>query len=255
LRICGNTDVGKKRKNNQDYFLIYNGRDYVSAVICDGMGGAAGGNVASRLACEIYQETLSSSLKGVNLYTITREDIIKILRLSVVCANKAVYAKAQTDNECYGMGTTLVAFFSCPAINVAVNVGDSRLYTVSNRMAIQITKDHSLVQMLVDNGALSEKEALLHPKKNIILRALGVDDMVEPDMFFNIEFDYILLCSDGLSNFVSRRDMEEIIYTKSRWGRKITDEKRVKMLIDLANKKGGTDNITAVLIGKETSDE
>ena len=250
MRCCGNTDVGKKRKNNQDYFHIYNGKDYLSAVVCDGMGGAAGGNVASRLACEIYQETLRSSLIGKDLYSITREEMVKILRLSVVCANKAVYAKAQTDNECYGMGTTLVAFFSCPAINAAVNIGDSRLYTVSNHMAIQITKDHSLVQMLVDNGALSESEAAQHPKKNIILRALGVDDMVEPDMFFNIEFDYILLCTDGLSNFVSRRDMEDIIYTQSRW-RTITDEKRVKMLIDLANKKGGTDNITAVLIGKE----
>lgn len=250
MHCCGNTDVGKKRKNNQDYFHIYNGKDYLSAVVCDGMGGAAGGNVASRLACEIYQETLHSSLNGRDLYSLTREEMVKILRLSVVCANKAVYAKAQTDNECYGMGTTLVAFFSCPSINAAVNVGDSRLYTVSNHMAIQITKDHSLVQMLVDNGALSESEAAQHPKKNIILRALGVDDMVEPDMFFNIEFDYILLCTDGLSNFVSRRDMENIIYTQSRW-RTITDEKRVKMLIDLANKKGGTDNITAVLIGKE----
>lgn len=250
MRCCGNTDVGKKRKNNQDYFHIYNGKDYLSAIVCDGMGGAAGGNVASRLACEIYQETLRSSLSGRDLYSITREEMVKILRLSVVCANKAVYAKAQTDNECYGMGTTLVAFFSCPSLNAAVNIGDSRLYTVSNHMAIQITKDHSLVQMLVDNGALSESEAAQHPKKNIILRALGVDDMVEPDMFFNIEFDYILLCTDGLSNFVSRRDMESIIYTQSRW-RTITDEKRVKMLIDLANKKGGTDNITAVLIGKE----
>ncbi len=250
MHCCGHTDVGKKRKNNQDYFLIHNGKEYFSAVVCDGMGGAASGNVASRLACEIYQETLESSLKGVDLYTITREEMVKILRLSVVCANKAVYAKAQTDNECYGMGTTLVAFFSCPALNAAVNVGDSRLYTVSNRMAIQITKDHSLVQMLVDNGALTEKEALQHPKRNIILRALGVEDMVEPDMFFNIEYDYILLCTDGLSNFVSRRDMEDIIYMQSRW-RTITNEKRVKMLVDLANKKGGTDNITAVLIGKE----
>ncbi len=250
MRCCGNTDVGKKRKNNQDYFHIYNGKDYFSAVVCDGMGGAAGGNVASRLACEIYQETLRSSLNGRDLYSLTREEMVKILRLSVVCANKAVYAKSQTDNDCYGMGTTLVAFFSCPSLNAAVNVGDSRLYTLCNRMAIQITKDHSLVQMMVDNGALSESEAAQHPKKNIILRALGVDDMVEPDMFFNIEFDHILLCTDGLSNFVSRRDMENIIYAQSRW-RTITDEKRVKMLIDLANKKGGTDNITAVLIGKE----
>lgn len=250
MQCYGQTDVGKKRKNNQDYFMIYNGKDYLSAVVCDGMGGAAGGNVASKLACEIYQETLDSSLKDVNLYTVTREDIIKILRLSVVCANKAVYAKAQTDNDCLGMGTTLVAFFSCPAINVAVNVGDSRLYTVSNKLAIQITKDHSLVQMLVDNGALSEKEAAQHPKKNIILRALGVEDMVEPDMFFNIEYDYILLCTDGLSNFVSRREMTDIIYTQSRW-RPVNNERRVKMLVDLANKKGGTDNITAVIIGKE----
>ncbi|MBO5403188.1 MAG: Stp1/IreP family PP2C-type Ser/Thr phosphatase [Clostridia bacterium] len=250
MHCCGHTDVGKKRKINEDYFLIRNEKEYFSAVVCDGMGGAASGNVASRLACEIYQETLESSLKGVDLYSITREEMVKILRLSVVCANKAVYAKSQTDNKCYGMGTTLVAFFSCPALNAAVNVGDSRLYTVSNRMAIQITKDHSLVQMLVDNGALTEKEALQHPKRNIILRALGVEDMVEPDMFFNIEFDYILLCTDGLSNFVSRRDMEDIIYMQSRW-RTITDEKRVKMLVDLANKKGGTDNITAVLIGKE----
>ena len=230
--------------------MLHLDKNYLSAVVCDGMGGAASGNVASRLACEIYQETLKSSLNGIDLNTLNREELVKILRLSVVCANRAVYAKAQTDNECYGMGTTLVAFFSCPAINAAVNVGDSRLYAVNKHMAIQITKDHSLVQMLVDNGALSEKEAMQHPKKNIILRALGVEDMVEPDMFFNIEYEYILLCSDGLTNFVSRREIEEILYTESRW-RTITQEKRVKMLIDLANKKGGTDNITAVLIGKE----
>lgn len=250
MQCCGKTDVGKKRKNNQDYFMLHLDKNYLSAVVCDGMGGAASGNVASRLACEIYQETLKSSLNGIDLNTLNREELVKILRLSVVCANRAVYAKAQTDNECYGMGTTLVAFFSCPAINAAVNVGDSRLYAVNKHMAIQITKDHSLVQMLVDNGALSEKEAMQHPKKNIILRALGVEDMVEPDMFFNIEYEYILLCSDGLTNFVSRREIEEILYTESRW-RTITQEKRVKMLIDLANKKGGTDNITAVLIGKE----
>ena len=250
MQCCGKTDVGKKRKNNQDYFMLHLDKNYLSAVVCDGMGGAASGNVASRLACEIYQETLKSSLNGIDLNTLNREELVKILRLSVVCANRAVYAKAQTENECYGMGTTLVAFFSCPAINAAVNVGDSRLYAVNKHMAIQITKDHSLVQMLVDNGALSEKEAMQHPKKNIILRALGVEDMVEPDMFFNIEYEYILLCSDGLTNFVSRREIEEILYTESRW-RTITQEKRVKMLIDLANKKGGTDNITAVLIGKE----
>lgn len=249
MQCCGKTDVGKKRKNNQDYFMLHLDKNYLSAVVCDGMGGAASGNVASRLACEIYQETLKSSLNGIDLNTLNREELVKILRLSVVCANRAVYAKAQTDNECYGMGTTLVAFFSCPAINAAVNVGDSRLYAVNKHMAIQITKDHSLVQMLVDNGALSEKEAMQHPKKNIILRALGVEDMVEPDMFFNIEYEYILLCSDGLTNFVSRREIEEILYTESRW-RTITQEKRVKMLIDLANKKGGTDNITAVLIRK-----
>lgn len=229
--------------------MLHLDKNYLSAVVCDGMGGAASGNVASRLACEVYQETLKSSLNGIDLNTLNREELVKILRLSVVCANRAVYAKAQTDNECYGMGTTLVAFFSCPAINAAVNVGDSRLYAVNKHMAIQITKDHSLVQMLVDNGALSEKEAMQHPKKNIILRALGVEDMVEPDMFFNIEYEYILLCSDGLTNFVSRREIEEILYTESRW-RTITQEKRVKMLIDLANKKGGTDNITAVLIRK-----
>lgn len=249
MQCCGKTDVGKKRKNNQDYFMLHLDKNYLSAVVCDGMGGAASGNVASRLACEVYQETLKSSLNGIDLNTLNREELVKILRLSVVCANRAVYAKAQTDNECYGMGTTLVAFFSCPAINAAVNVGDSRLYAVNKHMAIQITKDHSLVQMLVDNGALSEKEAMQHPKKNIILRALGVEDMVEPDMFFNIEYEYILLCSDGLTNFVSRREIEEILYTESRW-RTITQEKRVKMLIDLANKKGGTDNITAVLIRK-----
>ncbi len=250
MYCCGLTDVGKKRKTNQDYFLIHQGNGYLSAVVCDGMGGAANGNVASKLACEMYHETLESSLKGVDLNTLNREEITKILRLSVVCANKAVYAKAQTDNDCYGMGTTLVAFFMCPSINVAVNVGDSRLYTVNNRMAIQITKDHSLVQMLVDNGALTETEALAHPKKNIILRALGVEDMVEPDMFFNIDFDYILLCTDGLTNVVTRREIEDIIYKESRW-RRITPEKRVKMLIDAANKRGGADNITALLIGKE----
>ena len=145
-----------------------------------------------------------------------------------------------------------VALYGLPLVFVSVIYGPGYgfLTGLVAGSIEQITKDHSLVQMLVDNGALSESEAAQHPKKNIILRALGVDDMVEPDMFFNIEFDYILLCTDGLSNFVSRRDMEDIIYTQSRW-RTITDEKRVKMLIDLANKKGGTDNITAVLIGKE----
>ena len=249
--ICyGNTDVGKKRKNNQDYFLIATEKKYFSAVVCDGMGGTAGGNVESKLACEVYQETLNASLRDTDPSAMLREDLVKVLRLAVVCANKAVYSRAQTDNDCYGMGTTLVAFFSCKGRNAAVNVGDSRMYSFTGGMGIQITKDHSLVQMLIDNGALSEREAVHHPKKNIILRALGVDDMVEPDMFFDIQYDYLLLCTDGLSNFVSRREMEDIIYMQSRW-KPVTAEKKVKMLIEIANKKGGNDNITAVLIGKE----
>lgn len=232
------TDVGLKRNNNQDFVYASDhmvGRLNGLWIVADGMGGHAAGDLASRLCVETMIDTIERSQK---------EQEIGILSEAITAANRAVSAKAHTDPELEGMGTTLVAATITGNCLYVANIGDSRLYIADDDRIEQITYDHSLVEEMVRAGKLRRDQAANHPKKNIITRAVGEDTDVQPD-FFDVALntgDIILLCSDGLSNMVSDEQMFRIIKNGG------SLEETARKLIDQANRSGGRDNISVVLI-------
>lgn len=241
----GKSDIGKKRISNQDAFDIREIKDGVwLCTVCDGMGGARGGNVASDLAMRTFVNIVSSNYKPDC-------DIDALLTEGVNSANKAVFEMSSSNDALCGMGTTLVAaLIDGSTINV-VNVGDSRMYYICGKECRQITKDHSFVRYLVDTGRLTEEEAETAPMKNVITRSVGNEEKTSPDLFKVDASDrgYILLCSDGLTNCVKKDKFLHVITRRHPISIKEDYEIRHKVnaLIDLANLGGGTDNITAVL--------
>lgn len=240
----GSTDVGKMRNKNEDNFRICDMQNgAVLAVVCDGMGGAAGGSTASTLAVETFCSIILQNEKL--LFTPEgelKENTVKNALLTAVNkANNAVYQKSVIDSSLAGMGTTLVACFAYRDKVIGVNVGDSRMYAVYGDNAKRISKDHSYVQMLVDNGEITEEQAQFHPKKNIIMRAVGVDDSVAADVFvLNADMERILLCSDGLTNYLEDEKIPSFF--------KKDIKSNAEDLINYANACGGNDNITVAII-------
>ena len=242
ITVFGASDVGRRRSSNQDCFSIVNLSDgSVCAVVCDGMGGAAGGNIASTLARDTVINQISASYNE----KMNDRSIKAMLESAVAAANIAVFDKAVSDSTLAGMGTTaVVALIRSDTLYIA-HVGDSRAYIVSKNVEngiSQITTDHSIVQMMVESGQITEEEARIHPKRNIITRAIGVSDSVRYD--FNIlrlsGGDRLLICSDGLTNFMQNNIITDIVNENS-------PKDAVKLLIDGANDAGGGDNITAVV--------
>ncbi len=247
----GKTDIGKKRKGNQDNFGTYKiAENAVLCVVCDGMGGASGGEEASRLALEAFLTELSDTCRAHikdGVLDAGELDIKLVLENAAVAANKKVYEAAEENISLRGMGTTLVAFFSVDNSYYSVNVGDSRMYMINGKEIKQITHDHSYVQYLVDIGKLTPKEAKESTRRNIITRAIGTAEDTVADVSLielpeDIDNTYILLCSDGLTNMVSDEKIAHIANEDS------TIEKKTEKLIELANKNGGSDNITVVLV-------
>ena len=244
MNLSGITDTGKVRKINQDVFITHLDDDQKAAVfvVCDGMGGARAGNIASAIAAEVFMELAKRSLSEE--YNVI--DIMQHMSEAVREANAEVYEKSIRDPECSGMGTTLVAAIVTQGGAVIVNVGDSRAYHVTNERIKQITKDHSVVEDMIDRGDIKRSEANRHPNRNLITRALGTSLDTEPDIFFlNLKAgEYLLLCSDGLSNVISEKTiMSEVL------GSAETQEK-CQRLIKAANDKGAPDNVTVVLFSK-----
>ena len=231
------TDTRRVRSMNQDY--IYASPEKVGTLpnlfmVADGMGGHKAGDRASRLCIEnmVYQIRESASKTPVTIF-----------EEAITYANRAVYESAQEDSEYEGMGTTMVACTLQEETLYVANIGDSRLYLLRDELQ-QITTDHSLVEEMVKIGNITESEARVHPQKNIITRALGIDEMVQAD-YFELqvqEGDVILLCSDGLTNMVEDEEIEYIIHHAG------SLEEAGDKLIDQANYNGGSDNITAVLV-------
>ncbi len=240
MNIAGRTDIGCKRTENQDNFRA--GRlpcGAAFAFVCDGMGGAAGGKLASEMLCSGMEDMLYNRLPQ----TTERDDIKSLLLDSVSEGNNEIYALAQRDKNKTGMGTTVVAAVVRDGLLHLVNVGDSRCYLLRNGILQLLTKDHSIVQDLLDNGEVSQEQARLHPKKNLITRAIGVGETVDLD-YSAYEIspgDKLLLCSDGLTNCADESAIQMILQTSPFFD--ITEK-----LIKLAKTGGGLDNITTVVI-------
>lgn len=240
MEVWGATDRGKVRKMNQDFYRCQNfEKGQFVAVVCDGMGGSRSGDVASRMASEAFLREVSQTVTP----NMDQTAIVRMLVNAVKCANRTVYEQAQTDLNLAGMGTTLVAVFLQDTCAYIVNVGDSRCYYISGDHVSQVTEDHSVVALMVSRGQITEEEARTHPNRNLITRAVGTAPAVECDCFYlNMDKgEYLLLCSDGLSNLVSR---PELLYEVTHSG----DKDCCQRLIEIANNRGAPDNVTVVLV-------
>ena len=241
MNLFGLTDTGLVRKSNQDSYAIrVLGDDLAIAVICDGMGGAQAGNVASAVAVEAFAAALESACKeGVPP---DADSKCNLLRAACKAANSQVYELSCANPEYEGMGTTLVAALILSHEIYVVNVGDSRCYIWSEDGLKQITTDHSLVQALVDIGDITPEEARTHPKKNLITRALGIDASVNSDVF-RVERNpknALLLCSDGMSNVVEDKTIEEVL------GSQMPPQAAATRLLSLTVEQGAPDNVTII---------
>lgn len=243
MKSFGVTDKGKVRKENQDSYIIENcdKRNSVVIAICDGMGGAKAGDIASQLACKAFVSGVYESILAPKYFTESHE---KILKASCADANGVVYEYSAFDPNYNGMGTTLVGGIITKRKAYLVNVGDSRAYHLTKFGIYQITRDHSYVNELLAMGAITPEEAVNHPKKNIITRALGVDRAVESDYYMTelSHDDCILLCSDGLSNMVT----DEEIFAVYNQNKK--PEYICKTLLDMTLERGARDNVSVVAV-------
>lgn len=240
MKIVAKTDKGLVRENNQDAYAVGELPGEVAwAVVCDGMGGAAGGNIASALAVKVISDKITSSYNEK-----MRDSSIKnLLDSAITAANIEVYDMAYSRPDLKGMGTTVVAVVVRDNVAHIAHAGDSRAYLVNKDGVEQITVDHSLVQNLVDRGEITKEEAEHHPNKNVITRALGVDKRIDVD-FSEIDMqenETLVLCTDGLSNCVNNFEMAEDIKDGQYYA--FADR-----LVKRANKNGGNDNITVVAI-------
>ena len=241
MQIFSKTDRGRVRTDNQDAYFAGKITDgSVFAVVCDGMGGANAGNVASELAVRHSSEYVIRSYRdGMDM-----TDTEKTLKNAIVSANISLYDKAVNNAELAGMGTTAVAAFVKDGTAVIAHVGDSRIYLVNGEIK-QLTRDHSVVQSLIESGKITPEDAKVHPRKNVITRALGAEEnvAVDSDCLNLSNGDTLLLCSDGLTNFLDDKDILKVFQNN--------DISAVaERLVEEANENGGGDNITVVTVTK-----
>lgn len=235
------SDVGRVRKLNEDFLDFYEGEDLGIYVIADGMGGHNAGEVASKIAVETTISYIRSKEK-IDM----EDDLLKAINL----ANDKIYNLSRSNKKFGGMGTTITACLVKNSEMLVANVGDSGCYIMGHNGINKITKDHSLVQQLVDEGSITEEEAAIHPNKNIITRAIGTNMSVEIDTFkVNLQdVRKVVLCTDGLSNGVSIDEMYDIII-------KNDNEDSCRQLIELSNLRGGRDNISVIVFEGECKDD
>lgn len=244
MRIYKRTDIGLRRTSNQDFCdggLFADGAAWL--IVCDGMGGANGGNIASALAAEEISNAMA------DLYEPSMESpaIRRLLLSAAEGANLSIYDMAQADPKLYGMGTTVVAAILRDHTAHIVHVGDSRAYLITPEGAKQVTVDHSMVQELVDTGSLTPEEAKNHPQKNIITRALGVRPSVDAE-YNEIPYgegDILLACTDGMSSYAEEADLYAL-------AQQVDGEQLAERLVEMAIEGGGSDNITVVLADNRT---
>lgn len=241
MQSWGLTDKGCIRKMNQDAYEIRQlDKNALLCVVCDGMGGAKSGNVASSLAVDVFSQEIQRTWNPSMEWDKTDQ----MMKNAVKLANFTVYDQAMQFEEFSGMGTTLVAALVRGNRVSLINVGDSRAYVINQKGIRQITRDHSVVQMMVDRGELTAEMAKSYPGKNLITRAVGTEMTISGDIFRQelSRGDFLLLCSDGLSNLL---DDQEILFEVVHG---VNKERCCKRLLDIAVSRGAPDNVTSVLV-------
>lgn len=234
------SDVGKAREINEDYFYISYPDDEIQLfILADGMGGYNGGEIASKLAVTSAKNYILTNFEKNNS---DKEKLLDLVKNSSQYANMVVFEKSKEMPELSNMGTTLDICLVYQNKAFISHIGDSRLYRIRKEFMRKLTKDHSYVQQLIDDGKLTKEEATKHPKKNMLMKALGCTPFIEPDAMVRgfIKGDVILMCSDGLTNMVTENEIYQIIRENP------TDA--TKLLVQRANDLGGKDNITSVII-------
>lgn len=241
MQYWGLTDQGCSRSQNQDAYQIEElDRNTLLCVVCDGMGGAKSGNVASTLAVDVFTQ----EVKRTWTPDMCQEKLEQMLRSAVKLTNFTVFDQAQQFDEFSGMGTTLVAALIQGKAATIVNVGDSRAYEVNGDGIRQLTTDHSLIQMMIARGELSVERAKSYPGKNLITRAIGTEPVVECDIFYRklSRGDCLFMCTDGLSNLL---DDQEILFEVAHG---LEKQKCCQRLLDIVKKRGAPDNVTSILV-------
>lgn len=240
IKAYAKSDVGKVREMNQDSYYISNSLDEIQLyMLADGMGGYKGGEIASNLAIQTAKSYIENNFKEIPK---DRDSIIQLLGSSMEYANMIVYEKSLEDPELEGMGTTLeIALIYNNKVFIG-HIGDSRIYRIRNEFIRKLTQDHSYVQKLVKDGTITKEEAEHHPQKNMLMKALGCNAFIEPDVMVKgfLKDDILLISSDGLTNLVKQEDLLKTV--------KKDFEHAPKELVELANANGGYDNITVVVI-------
>lgn len=236
----GKSDVGMVREMNQDYYYIASDENEIKLyILADGMGGYKGGEIASKLAVTSAKNYIENNIKETPK---DKESLLQLVASSVEYANMLVYEKSKTEEDLEGMGTTLEVCLVYNNRAYIAHIGDSRIYRIRKEFMRKITKDHSYVQKLVEDGTITKEEAAVHPKKNMLMKALGCNAFVEPDVTIKgfLKGDTLIICSDGLTNMVSQEEIYNITTSKFEYA--------PSELIEKANRNGGYDNITVVII-------
>ena len=241
VKAYAKSDVGKAREINQDSYYITDDQfsDIQIFILADGMGGCNAGEVASKMAVTCAKSYIENNIKDTPK---DKESLIQLIGSSMEYANMVIYEKALENKEYEGMGTTLEVCLVYGNRAYIGHVGDSRIYRIRKDIIRKKKKKNSYVQKLVQEGTITKEEAEVHPKKNMLMKALGCNAFVEPDVMVRgfMKEDTLVICSDGLTNMVKLQDVFDLV--------KANFETAPKELVDLANKNGGLDNITIITI-------
>ena len=231
MRVLVKTDVGKARDLNEDsYYVPQEDDDLKLFIVADGMGGYNGGEIASSLAIKAAKNYIETNFISTPK---DRESILELIKSSMQYANMVVYEKSKEDDELKGMGTTLEICFIYENKMYIGHIGDSRIYRIRKHIIRKLTNDHSYVETLVKDGKITREEAKTHPKKNMLMKALGCTEYIEPDVFVRgfLKDDIVLMSSDGLTNMIDEQEIFNIITNNK--------ENASEMLIQKANDNGG----------------
>ena len=240
MRVFAKSDIGKARDMNQDSYYVSQPSETVGLyIVADGMGGYNGGEIASKLAIISAKNYIENNFVKTEH---SKEELQKLVKNAIEYANMVVYEKSKEDKSLEGMGTTIEVVLACENRIYIGHIGDSRVYRIRKNIIRKLTVDDSYVQKLVKDGTITKEEAIHHPKKNMLMKALGCEEKIEPDIMvkgFNSN-DIILICSDGLTNMIAEQEIYNIIVENI--------ETATQNLIKKAKELGGYDNITVIII-------